>query len=117
MCGSYQAVPWYAKVDTISFQTKQKNIFLSALVAEIFVMERDNRVSIRALLDAGKTPTEISHQLGVSRPAIYAVLRSNSIERKAGSGGKAKFDPEEFKTAAMVSPLKSMRSHARDLGV
>ena len=79
--------------------------------------ERDNRISIRALLDAGKKPAEISDQLGVSRPTVYAVKRSNTVERKEGSGRKLKLDPEELKKAAEADPLKSMRAHAKDLGV
>ncbi|QQP48747.1 Uncharacterized protein FKW44_009164 [Caligus rogercresseyi] len=79
--------------------------------------QRDTRVAIRALLDAGKTPTEISNQLGVTRHTVYTVKKSESVERNPGSGRKAKLDPEGFKKVAQATPLKSMRAHARELGV
>uniref|UniRef100_A0A0K2T3W6 Transposase Synechocystis PCC 6803 domain-containing protein n=1 Tax=Lepeophtheirus salmonis TaxID=72036 RepID=A0A0K2T3W6_LEPSM len=80
-------------------------------------LERDRRISIRALLNAGKTPTEVSKQLGVSRTTVYAVSKSETLERKKGSVKKAKLDLEELKKIALANPLKSMRAHARDLGV
>ncbi|QQP34952.1 Uncharacterized protein FKW44_023016 [Caligus rogercresseyi] len=79
--------------------------------------QRDTRVAIRALLDAGKTPTEISNQLCVTRHTVYSVKKSESVERNPGSGRKAKLDPEGFKKVAQATPLKSMRAHARELGV
>ncbi|QQP56073.1 Uncharacterized protein FKW44_000626 [Caligus rogercresseyi] len=69
--------------------------------------QRDTRVAIRALLDAGKTPTEISNQLGVTRHTVYTVK----------NGRKAKLDPEGFKKVAQATPLKFLRAHARELGV
>ena len=44
--------------------------------------ERDKRVSICALLDADKSPTEISAQIGVARSTVYTVKRNNNVERK-----------------------------------
>ncbi|QQP48543.1 Uncharacterized protein FKW44_008900 [Caligus rogercresseyi] len=79
--------------------------------------QRDTRVAIRALLDARKTPTEISNQLGVTRHTVYTVKKSESVERNPGSGRMAKLDPEGFKKVAQATPLKSMRAHARELGV
>ncbi|QQP37589.1 Uncharacterized protein FKW44_017897 [Caligus rogercresseyi] len=79
--------------------------------------QQDTRVAIRARLDAGKTPTEISNQLGVTRHTVYTVKKSESVERNPGSGRKAKLDPEGFKKVAQATPLKSMRAHARELGV
>ncbi|QQP55189.1 Uncharacterized protein FKW44_008301, partial [Caligus rogercresseyi] len=80
-------------------------------------LARDTRVAIRALLDAGKTPTEISNQLGVTRHTVYTVKKSESVERNPGNGRKAKLDPEGFKKVAQAILLKSMRVHARELGV
>ncbi|QQP52798.1 Uncharacterized protein FKW44_005052 [Caligus rogercresseyi] len=54
--------------------------------------ERDTRVKVRALLDAGKTPTEISRLLGVARMSVYHIDKKDNIERKSGSGSKAKVD-------------------------
>ena len=79
--------------------------------------EREKRISICALLNAGKTPTEISKQLAVSRPTVYSVSRSKMVDRREGSGRKAKLDPDEMQRVAQANPLKSMRAHAKDLGV
>ncbi|QQP56067.1 Uncharacterized protein FKW44_000616, partial [Caligus rogercresseyi] len=50
-------------------------------------LERDVRIRVHALLEAGKTPTEISRQLGISRPIVCKV-KATGIERKVGSGAK-----------------------------
>ncbi|QQP56069.1 Putative transposable element [Caligus rogercresseyi] len=68
--------------------------------------ERDTRVKVHALLDTGKTPTEISRLLG-----------KDNIERKRGSGSKAKVDLQVIKKALEAEPLKSMRAHAKDMGI
>ncbi len=73
--------------------------------------------AIHALLNCGKMPTEIVAHLGVSRVTIYGVKRSNTIERKPGSGCKAKLNPKVFKEMAEATPLKTMAAHARDLEV
>ncbi|QQP32285.1 Uncharacterized protein FKW44_024174 [Caligus rogercresseyi] len=48
-------------------------------------LERDVRIRVHALLEAGKTPTEISRQLGISRPTVYKVKalrgRSGRVQR------------------------------------
>ncbi|QQP42536.1 Uncharacterized protein FKW44_017234 [Caligus rogercresseyi] len=51
--------------------------------------ERDTRVKVRALLDAEKTPTDISRLLGVARMSVYCIDKKDKIERKRGSGCKA----------------------------
>ncbi|QQP34643.1 Uncharacterized protein FKW44_022598, partial [Caligus rogercresseyi] len=62
-------------------------------------LERDIRIRVHALLEAGKTPTEISRQLGINRPT-----------KKVGSGAKKSLDGEEVKQILMADPLKSTRS-------
>ncbi|QQP54719.1 Uncharacterized protein FKW44_007640, partial [Caligus rogercresseyi] len=79
--------------------------------------ERDTRVKVCALLDAGKTPTEISRLLGVARMSVYRISKKNIIERKRGSGSKAKVDLQVIKMALEAEPLKSMRAHAKDMGI
>ncbi|QQP37062.1 Putative transposable element [Caligus rogercresseyi] len=79
--------------------------------------ERDTRVKVRALLDAGKTPTEISRLLGVARMPVYRIGMKDNIERKRGSGSKAKVALQVIKKALEAEPLKSMRAHAKDMGI
>ncbi|QQP56183.1 Uncharacterized protein FKW44_000765 [Caligus rogercresseyi] len=74
-------------------------------------LERDIRIRIHALLEAGKTPTEISRQLGLSRLTVYKV-QTTGIERKVGLGAKKSLDGEEVKQILMADPLKSIRAHA-----
>ncbi len=78
--------------------------------------EKDNRIAIHALLEAGKSPTEISAQLGVARSTVYMAKRKNSVERKAGSGKKPSLNPDDVKEAIQAEPLKSIRTHAKDMG-
>ncbi|QQP35830.1 Uncharacterized protein FKW44_020745 [Caligus rogercresseyi] len=78
--------------------------------------ERDRRLQVRALLDSGQTPTEIACQLGISRKTVYNV-KAGGVERKVGSGGKRTLDEEEVIRAIEEDPLKSLRSHARDMGI
>ncbi|QQP41329.1 Uncharacterized protein FKW44_015658 [Caligus rogercresseyi] len=56
-------------------------------------LERDVRIRVHALLDAGKTPTVMSRQLGICRPTVYKV-KATGIERKVGSGAKKSLDGE-----------------------
>ncbi|XP_059097615.1 uncharacterized protein LOC131891933 isoform X6 [Tigriopus californicus] len=78
--------------------------------------ERAKPVSLNK--DAGKKPTEIANQLGVSRPTVYcALIKSETVDRKVGSGRKMKLDVEEIKEAAKVDPLKEMRKQPKDLSV
>ncbi|QQP31680.1 Putative transposable element [Caligus rogercresseyi] len=79
--------------------------------------ERDIRVKVRALLDAGKTPTGISRLLGVARMSVYSIGKKDNIDRKLGSGCKAKEDLKVIKKALEAEPLKSMRAHAMDMGI
>ncbi|QQP54933.1 Uncharacterized protein FKW44_007928 [Caligus rogercresseyi] len=44
-------------------------------------LERDVRIRVHALLKAGKTPTEISRQLGISRPNVYKVKATGKSGR------------------------------------
>ncbi len=60
---------------------------------------------------------EILKQLGISRPTVHAVSRSEMVDVKEGLVWKAKLDPEEFKTVVQADPLKSMCAHARGLWV
>jgi transposase-like protein len=80
-------------------------------------MERDNRIRIRALLDSGASPTEIAKQLGVSRKTVYNVKGREDVERRPGNGRKPSIDIEVIKTAIEAEPTKSLRNHARDMGV
>ncbi len=90
---------------------------LGVIQVKKMASEQDKQISIHALLNARKTPTEILKQLGISMSTMYAVSRSEMVDRKEGLGRKAKLDPEEFKTAVQADPLKSMCAHVRDLRV
>lgn len=78
--------------------------------------ERDRRIRIRALLDAGKKPKEIAMHLGVSLTNVYEVRGSDDLERKSGSGRKRVLDLDAVKVAVEADPTKSLRSHANDMG-
>ncbi|QQP51292.1 Uncharacterized protein FKW44_012613 [Caligus rogercresseyi] len=54
-------------------------------------LEHDVRIRTHALLEAGKTPTEISRRLGISRPTVYKV-KATGIEKKVGLGAKKSLD-------------------------
>ncbi|QQP39374.1 Uncharacterized protein FKW44_020241 [Caligus rogercresseyi] len=65
-------------------------------------LEFDVQIWVRALLEAGKTPTEISRQLGISRPTVYKIkatgiekmFRSQELEREEfGEVGEAVANP------------------------
>jgi len=90
---------------------------LALVVLKKMAFERDNRIKIRALLEVGQTPTEISRQLNVSRATVYNVRDKETVDRKQGSGRKAVLDHQEVKRTIEEAPLKSMRSHAKDMGV
>ncbi|QQP31570.1 Uncharacterized protein FKW44_025207 [Caligus rogercresseyi] len=77
-------------------------------------LERDVRIQVHALLEAGKTPTEISRQFGISRPTVYKV-KATGIEKKVGSGAKKSLDGEEVKQILLADLLKSIRAHAADI--
>ncbi|QQP34777.1 Putative transposable element [Caligus rogercresseyi] len=57
-------------------------------------VERDVQIRVHALLEAIKRSTEISRQLGISRPTVYKV-KATDIERKIN----------------IADPLKSIRAH------
>ncbi|QQP50320.1 Uncharacterized protein FKW44_011284, partial [Caligus rogercresseyi] len=84
-------------------------------------MERDRRVQVSTLLGAGKTPTEIAKQLNAARSTIYRLkkkLDSNQgVERKSGSSGKYKLEPQLICDVIRRDPTTSMRTHAKDLDV
>ena len=64
---------------------------------------------------ARNQPTEIAKQLGISRPTVYAIMKSETVERKAGLGTrKMRLTLEKVKDAAKSNPLKSMREHAKE---
>ncbi|QQP55209.1 Uncharacterized protein FKW44_008328 [Caligus rogercresseyi] len=67
--------------------------------------ERDTRIKVRALLDARKTSTEILRLLGVARMSVYCIGKKDNIERKRGSGSKAKVDLQVIKKALEAEPL------------
>ncbi|QQP35753.1 Uncharacterized protein FKW44_024065 [Caligus rogercresseyi] len=48
--------------------------------------------------------------------SVYRIGKDN-IKRKRGSGGKAKLDLQVVKKALEAEPLKSMRVHAKDMGI
>ncbi|QQP58107.1 Putative transposable element [Caligus rogercresseyi] len=79
--------------------------------------ERDTRIKVRALLDARKTPTEILRLFGVARMSVYCIGKKDNIKRKRESGSKAKMDLQVIKKALEAEPLKSMRVHAKDMGI
>ncbi|QQP39893.1 Putative transposable element [Caligus rogercresseyi] len=64
-----------------------------------------------------KTPTEISRLLGVAKMSVYRIGNKDNIERKRGSGSKAKVHLQVIKKALEAEPLKSMRAHAKDMGI
>ncbi|QQP37678.1 Uncharacterized protein FKW44_018042, partial [Caligus rogercresseyi] len=68
-------------------------------------LERDVRIRVHALLEAGKTSTEISKQLDISRPTVHKVK---------ATGMRGRSDGEEVKQILMADPLKSIRAHAAD---
>ncbi|QQP35330.1 Putative transposable element [Caligus rogercresseyi] len=49
--------------------------------------------------------------------SVYRISKKDIIERKRGSGSKAKVDQQVIKKALEVEPLKSMRAHAKDMGI
>ncbi len=51
---------------------------------EKMASQRDQRIQIRVLLEVGKTPTEISRQLGISRLTVYNVRKKDDVERQEG---------------------------------
>ncbi|QQP36693.1 Putative transposable element [Caligus rogercresseyi] len=57
---------------------------------------------------------KILRQLGVARMSVYCIVKKDNIERKRGSGSKAKVDLQVIKKA---EPLKSIRAHAKDMGI
>ncbi len=77
--------------------------------------QRDICLQIHALLEGGKTPTEISKQLGVTRQMVYSCKAKRTVKKKAGSGRKTKLDLQVVKDTLEAAPLKSMQSHAKDL--
>ncbi|QQP40113.1 Putative transposable element [Caligus rogercresseyi] len=79
--------------------------------------ERDTLVKFCALLDAGKTPTDILKLLGVARMSVYCIGKKDNIERKRGSDSKAKVNLQVIKKALEAEPLKTMRAHAKDMGI
>ena len=69
--------------------------------------ERDQRISVCALLDVGKKPMEIAKQLGISRPTVFAIMKSETLERKAGSGtGKIRIEFGRSQGCCKVQPFK-----------
>ncbi|QQP51212.1 Uncharacterized protein FKW44_012488 [Caligus rogercresseyi] len=52
-----------------------------------------------------KTPTEISRQLGISRPTVYKV-KATDIEKKVGSGANKSLSGEEVTQILMTDPWK-----------
>ncbi|QQP34541.1 Uncharacterized protein FKW44_022451 [Caligus rogercresseyi] len=77
--------------------------------------ERNTRVKVHALLDGEKTPTEIS-RLWAKPNFRVPIGKNDNIERKRGSGRKAKVDLKVIKKALEPEQLKSMRTHAKDMG-
>ncbi|QQP38744.1 Uncharacterized protein FKW44_019416, partial [Caligus rogercresseyi] len=49
--------------------------------------------------------------------SVYRIGKKDNIERKHGSGSKAKVDLQVIKKALEAEPLKSMRAHAKDMGI
>ncbi|QQP34587.1 Uncharacterized protein FKW44_022523, partial [Caligus rogercresseyi] len=49
--------------------------------------------------------------------SVYRIGKKDNIERKRGSGSKAKVDLQVIKKALEAEPLKSMRAHAKDMGI
>ncbi|QQP37852.1 Uncharacterized protein FKW44_018264, partial [Caligus rogercresseyi] len=84
-------------------------------------MERDRRVQVSTFLGAGKTPTEMAKQLNVEISTIYCLKKkldiNQGVERKSGSAGKYKLEPQLICDVIQRAPTTSMRAHAKDLGV
>ena len=47
---------------------------------------------------------------------MYNINEHQNLERKAGSGGKPVLDAEAVKDVVKADPLKSSRSHTKDMG-
>ncbi len=73
--------------------------------------ERDNWIQIRVLLDVGKSATDISRELGLSKETVYDGKAREDEERKPGSSKK--LNPKAIKEAVEAAPLKSLRMHAK----
>ncbi len=67
---------------------KKNQPFPAAPIPKKMASERDNRIKIRALLDAGQAVTEIARQLNVSRNTVYAVSNPRLSRERWGAGAR-----------------------------
>lgn len=83
--------------------------------------QRDNRLKVSALLQAGHKVSHVANLVGVSRTTVYAIKKrmddGEGVNRRAGSGRKSVVDHDSLRDAIRRSPRTSMRQHARRLGV
>ncbi|QQP50749.1 Uncharacterized protein FKW44_011870, partial [Caligus rogercresseyi] len=49
--------------------------------------------------------------------SVHRIGKKDNIERKHGSGSKAKVDLQVIKKALEAEPLESMRAHAKDMRI
>ncbi|QQP50257.1 Uncharacterized protein FKW44_011200, partial [Caligus rogercresseyi] len=49
--------------------------------------------------------------------SVYRIGKKDNIERKRGSDSKAKVNLQVIKKALEAEPLKTMRAHAKGMGI